>query len=111
MDTKNLTKDELIKKLREHKDDLKKYGVKRIALFGSFVRNEQGGKSDIDMVVEFDTSFFGKDFKGLYDAYMNLTSFLENLFGRKVDILTPISIDTIRIKEVAEGIKKSLIYV
>lgn len=111
MKTKVLTKDKVIEKLREHRDTLKKYGVKRVGLFGSFVRGEQKRKSDIDMVVEFDPSFFGKDFKGLFDAYMGLSSFLEDLFGRRVDILTPISIESIRIKEVAAEIKRDLIYV
>lgn len=111
MEPKVLTKDEVIEGLRKHGDTLKKYGVKRVGLFGSFVRGEQKRKSDIDLVVEFDTAYFGKDFKGLFDAYMGLSSFLENLFGRKVDILTPVSIETIRIKEVAEEIKKGLIYV
>lgn len=111
MKTKNLTKEEVIKRLRENRRVLLNYGVKRIGLFGSFVRGEQERKSDIDLVVEFDQSLFGKDFKGLFDAYMGLSSFLKNLFGRKIDILTPISIKTIRIKKVAEEIERSLIYV
>jgi hypothetical protein len=41
---------------------------------------------------------------------MDLSSYLEDLLGKKVDILTPASIETIRIKEVAEGIKRSVIY-
>ena len=61
--------------------------------------------------MEFDPSHFGKDFKGLLDAYMYLSFFLKKLLGRKVDILTPVSIETIRIKDVAEEIKRSLVYV
>ena len=111
MKSKVLTKAELISILQEHKEYFKRFGVKRMGLFGSFAKGEQKRKSDIDLVVEFDYSFFGKDFDGLFDAYMQLSSFLENLLGRKVDILTPISIQTIRIREVAEDIKKSLVYV
>lgn len=111
MKTKNITKDEVIYKLREHRNDLEKFGVKRIGLFGSFVRGEQKRESDIDLVVEFDPSHFGKDFKGLFDTYMGLSSFIKKLLGRKVDILTPVSIETIRIKDVAEEIKRSLVYV
>lgn len=110
MKTKALTKDEVIEKLREHRDTLKKYGVKRVGLFGSFVRGEQKRKSDIDIVVEF-APFFSKDFKGLFDAYRSLSSFLEDLLGRKVDVLTPISIEIIRIKRIAEEIERDLIYV
>lgn len=111
MKNKSLTKNEIIEKLRSHKEELEKFGVKRIGLFGSFVREEQVHKSDIDLVVEFYESSFEKQFKGLFDAYIALSSYLENLFGKKVDILTPIGIETIRIKEVAEDIKKDLIYV
>jgi len=111
MSLRVLTKEKVIKKLQAYRDELKKYGVKRIGLFGSFVRNKQKRKSDIDLVVEFNPSFFGKDFKGLFDAYVNLSSYLENILGRKVDILTPESIETIRVKKVSEEIKRSVVYV
>jgi len=106
-----ITKEEIIKKLRERENELKKFGVKRIGLFGSFVKGIQTEKSDVDLIVEFDLSKFGKDFHGLFDAYMRLSEYLENLFGRKVEILTPISVETIRIKKIAEEIKKTIIYV
>ncbi|MEM2989454.1 MAG: nucleotidyltransferase domain-containing protein [Candidatus Bathyarchaeia archaeon] len=35
-------------------DEIKKYGVKGIGLFGSFARDEQGEGGDIDISVEFD---------------------------------------------------------
>lgn len=108
---KTLTKEEIIEKLRENTEILKKYGVKRIGLFGSYIRGEQKRDSDIDLVVEFDREMFGKDFKGLFDAFMNVSSYIEGLFNRKVDILTPDSIRTIRIKEVAEEIERSVVYV
>jgi predicted nucleotidyltransferase len=111
MKTKKLTDKEIIKILRKHTNILRKYGVKKIGLFGSYVRGEQKESSDIDFLVEFDASFFGRDFKGLFDAYMNLSFYLEKLFGRKVDILTPVSVNTIRIKEVAEEIRRSVVYV
>lgn len=110
MKEKMLTKEEIIKKLKENSEVLKKYGVKRIGLFGSYVHGTQNPGSDIDLVVEFDLSIFGENFKGLYDAYLGLSSFIEKLFNRKVDILTPDSIKTIRIKKVAKNIKRSIIY-
>lgn len=111
MKRKTVTKSEIIEMLRENKRTLEKYGVKRIGLFGSFRRDEQNIKSDIDLVAEFDLSLFGKDFKGLFDAYMDLSAYLEDLFGRKVDVLTSEGIESIRVKEVAEEIKRSLVYV
>ena len=107
---KILAVEEIINLLRANKDVLEKYKVKRIGLFGSYVRGEQKKKSDIDLVVEFDLSAFGKDFEGLFDVFMDLSSYLEDLLDKKVDILTPVSIESIRVKEVAEGIKRSLIY-
>ena len=62
--------------------DLKeKYGVKRIGFFGSLVRNKQKETSDIDVLVEFE--------KGAktFDNYMDLKFFLEEVFGRKVDLV------------------------
>jgi hypothetical protein len=107
---KFLTTEQIINLLKMNKDVLEKYKVKRIGLFGSYVIGEQKKKSDIDLVVEFDLSAFGKDFEGLFDVFMDLSSYLEDLLGKKVDILTPASIESIRIKEVAEGIKRSVIY-
>ncbi|MHA1747541.1 MAG: nucleotidyltransferase family protein [Promethearchaeota archaeon] len=98
--------------LKKHKAEIMyRFRVKRMGVFGSFARGEEKESSDIDLVVEFDLSAFGENFKGLYDVYTNLSSYLEALFDRRLDILTPISIETIRVKEVAESIKRSVIYV
>ena len=40
--------------LQKHKATLEKYGVKKIGLFGSFVRGEANEKSDIDFLVDFE---------------------------------------------------------
>jgi predicted nucleotidyltransferase len=111
MKREKLTDKKILNKLEKKKEELKRYGVKKIGIFGSFVRGQQNKKSDIDILVEFDLDRFGKNFKGLYETYIELSEYLEKLFGRKVDILTPISIETIRVKEVAEEIKKSVRYV
>ena len=92
---KILTNEEIINLLKANKDVLEKYKVKRIGLFGSYVRGEQKKRSDIDLVVEFDLSAFGKDFEGLFVVFMDLSSYLEDLLGKKVDILTPASIESI----------------
>ena len=66
--------------LKGHRALLKKYSVVRIGLFGSFARNESTATSDIDLLVDFEDKSF--------DNFMNLADELENLFGRKVDLLT-----------------------
>jgi len=70
-----------MKKLEEHRDKLKRYGVKRIGLFGSFVRSEQTPGSDIDVLVEFERG------EKTFDNYMDLKFFLEELFACKVDLV------------------------
>lgn len=76
-----LTSESIMKKLEEHRDKLKRYGVKRIGLFGSFVRSEQTPGSDIDVLVEFERG------EKTFDNYMDLKFFLEELFACKVDLV------------------------
>ena len=106
-----LTKDEIFRRLKAHQDILDKYKVRRIGLFGSYARGDQTPSSDIDFIVDFDLTRFGENFKGLYKAFNELSDYLEGLFKRKVEILTPDSVKTIRIKEVKDAIERSVIYV
>ncbi len=80
METRKLTDKVILKILKEQKEILKKYGVKRIGLFGSFVRGEQKEYSDIDFLVEFE--------KPSFDNFMDLAFYLEDLFGKKVELIT-----------------------
>jgi predicted nucleotidyltransferase len=99
---KDLTKDEVLDAIRKHRDILLKYKVREIGLFGSFVRGEQEDRSDIDLIVDFEEPSI--------ENIMGLSSFLENLFGKKVEILTPAGVDSIRINHVKEEIKRSIVY-
>ena len=76
-----LNSDEILKKIEESKDKIKKFGVRRIGLFGSYIRSEQKKESDIDVLVEF------KKGKKTFDNYMELKFFLEDLFNCKVDLV------------------------
>ena len=87
MEVEYLSKEKIFSIIRQHKDELKKYGVKRIGLFGSFVRGEQNKSSDVDIIVEFEEG------RKNFDNFMNTVFLLEKLFGREVDILTPESIN------------------
>jgi hypothetical protein len=99
----NLTGAQILQTLREHDEALKRYAVQRIALFGSYAKGEETPESDIDFLVEFD--------KPTYDNFYNLIEYLEKLFGKKVEVLTPIALETMRVEEVAESIRQSLVYV
>jgi predicted nucleotidyltransferase len=57
--------------------------VKRLALFGSVLRDDFGPESDIDVLIEFRDDFEGRQVYRIYDE-------LEELFGgRKVDLVEP----------------------
>ena len=71
----------ILKRIEENRQPIKKYGVKKIGLFGSYVRGEQQHKSDIDILVEFEKG------KKTFDNYMDLKFFLEDLFSLKVDLV------------------------
>lgn len=77
---KALTQERIFSELKKHDDILKKYSVKKIGLFGSFVRGEQTKKSDIDFLIEFE--------KPTFDNFMDLAFYLEDLFGRRVELIT-----------------------
>lgn len=79
-------KNDIFQQLQKHQETLENYGVKRCGLFGSFRRGEATDNSDIDLLVEFHPEL--KTFVN----FMDLCFFLEDLFGRKVDVLTPESL-------------------
>jgi hypothetical protein len=98
-----LTRRTILTTLRRNRELLDKYAVRRIGLFGSFASGRQTERSDIDFVVEFD--------RPTYDNFIGLSRELEKLFGKRVDILTPEGLESIRVRSVADSIRKSLAYV
>jgi predicted nucleotidyltransferase len=60
---------------------LKRFGVKKAAIFGSLARGEGGKESDVDILVEFEPG------KSLLDL-AGLKIELEETLGRRVDVLT-----------------------
>jgi uncharacterized protein len=76
------TKQELLSRLQEQSHQLRSLGVKRLGLFGSFVREQQNADSDIDFLVEFETD------QKTFENFMQLAFFLEDEFQRKVELVT-----------------------
>jgi len=76
-----LTKNDVTKTIQANIEEIRKYGVKRIGIFGSFARSTQNNKSDIDVLVEFEEG------KKIFDNYMELKFYLERLLHRKVDLV------------------------
>jgi predicted nucleotidyltransferase len=98
-----LSKAAIVEALRQHKPDLLRLSVRTIALFGSYAKDTQTDSSDLDFVVEFSAP--------TYDNFIGLEEFLERLFGRPVDILTPAGVDSIRVPSIADDIKRTLVHV
>ena len=51
-------KTDLFALLAEHQDELKRFGVRRWGLFGSFRSGKQTDRSDVDILVEFEQKSF-----------------------------------------------------
>ena len=83
METVSIDKSYILKQLQLNSQTLKDFGVNQIGLFGSYARNEAKEDSDIDFLVDFAT-----EEKNLHNL-VYLGEFLEKLFERKVDIVTP----------------------
>lgn len=68
--------------IQAHLTELLAIGARRIGVFGSFARGEPRGERDVDVYVEFD------DTKRTYDNFFALHERLEELLGRRVDLVT-----------------------
>lgn len=77
-----MTRDELLALLARHKPVLaERFGVTKLALFGSFARGTARDDSDVDVLVRFDgppTS----------NQYFGVQFYLEDLLGRAVDVVS-----------------------
>ncbi len=82
MSNRLLTKDTIVAGLRKSRRQLLSYGVRSIGLFGSFARGQARPESDIDLLVEFDPD------KKTFDNFIDTCFLLEDLFGRKVELVT-----------------------
>jgi uncharacterized protein len=77
------TKTQVLSLLKEHQEELQRFGVSRCGVFGSFVRdNHIHDQSDVDILVVFEPN------QKTFDNFMHLSFFLEGIFGRTVDLIT-----------------------
>lgn len=77
-----LHREGILQTLAANKQQLAAYGVNQIGLFGSYVRNEASPNSDIDLLVDI------KKDKKTFNNFLSLNYFLEELFGKKVELVT-----------------------
>lgn len=80
-------KAQLLEALQANAAHIRSYGVTRLGVFGSFARDSATALSDVDLFVEFAPE--RKSLKNL----VGLSRYLEGLLGRKVDLVTPASLN------------------
>ncbi len=82
MSLSSLTRDQAIQRLQRIEADIRRLGVRRLALFGSVVRDEARPDSDVDVLVEFVPS------EKSFDRFMALADLLEEALARPVELVT-----------------------
>ena len=80
-----LTLTEILDLVAANRSKLREFGVLKLGVFGSHARGDASPDSDIDFLVELENETFR--------SYMGLKFFLEDLMGRKVDLVL---LDTIK---------------
>jgi uncharacterized protein len=76
------TKQDILNLLEKNQARLRALGIKKIGLFGSFVRGDQRPDSDIDLLVQFESG------KKTFDNFIELSFFLEEVLGHKIELVT-----------------------
>ena len=87
--------------IKNHQNFLREtYNVKKIGVFGSFVRGDFSKESDLDILIEFSKTptFF---------EFLDLEEYLSKLLGRKVDLATRKALKPVIKKEIL----KEVVYV
>ena len=80
------SKAEVLERLRSARGRLASLGVKGLGLFGSLLTGQHTPASDVDILVEFEHD------RHTFDSFMDLAFFLEDLLGRRVELVTPESL-------------------
>ena len=78
-----MKRDKILGILHDHAEELGRFGVRSIAVFGSAARDEHSPKSDVDILVEFDPARR----IGLL-AFIRLRQRLEEMIGVRFDLAT-----------------------
>ena len=77
-----MEREQALELLAQHKPQLaQRYGVLRLALFGSTARDTANAESDIDILVAFDGPATSQ-------RYFGVQFYLEDVLGRPVDLVT-----------------------
>lgn len=100
MNANKTEREKILNLLQTNQAIFKQFGVAKLAIFGSTVREEATEHSDVDILVSFEKIPTSKD-------YFGLQFYLEDLLGKSIDLVTDKSLR----KELRPHIEKELIYV
>jgi hypothetical protein len=76
------TKADVWSAIKGNQNKIQAFGVKKLGLFGSFVREEQRQDSDMDLLVEFEQD------KKTFKNFMQLSFLLEDVLNRQIELVT-----------------------
>lgn len=76
------SKSQLQQRLHDCERQLRSLGVSRLAVFGSFVREQQLPDSDVDLLLEFQLGMKS------FDNFMEIVFLLEEILQRRVELVT-----------------------
>ena len=93
--------EDIIRKIRQNEIEIRNFGVRRLGVFGSFVKGNNTENSDVDILVSFE------DVPKIAKAYFGLKYYLEDLLNMEVDLCRD---KDIRI-ELKDEIMKSVKYI
>jgi len=68
--------------IQQNREQIRKLGVKKLGLFGSFLYGSQDDDSDVDILIEFEQGCKS------FDNFLEISKLLENLFNRPVELVT-----------------------
>lgn len=95
------TRQDILASLKKLKGEVsREYSVKTLGVFGSVARDEQTGKSDIDLLVEFSKPVG-------FVTFMRLEHFLSEQLGTQVDLVTSDSLKPV----IRQDVLAEVIYV
>jgi uncharacterized protein len=95
-----MEREEILSKIQHCQPELKKLGVKRLAIFGSVGRGEAHPGSDLDVLVEFEGG-------ATFDGFMDTRFLLEDTLEMPVDLVTPQALRP----RIRSYIERDLIYI
>ena len=71
-------KEQIFRLIQSNSQQIRSFGIKKIGLFGSFVKNQHTDNSDIDFIVEFEAE------KKSYKSFIRLAFFWRNYWEEKL---------------------------